>query len=45
MHQMRFDYKTYALPSLHHTDSGVNRRASDMAVPARWGAPLAAVWV
>ena len=29
---MRMDYKTYALPSVHHFNSIVNRRAPDMAI-------------
>ena len=34
---MRMDYKTYALTSVHHFDSSVNRRASDMAIQHRLG--------
>jgi hypothetical protein len=34
---MRIDYKTYALPSVHHFDSSVNRRAPDMAIQRRLG--------
>jgi hypothetical protein len=34
---MRIDYKTYALPSVHHINSIVNRRASDMAIQHRLG--------
>jgi hypothetical protein len=29
---MRIDYKTYALPSVHHFNSSFNRRAPDMAI-------------
>jgi hypothetical protein len=31
------DYKTYALTSVHHFDSSVNRRAPDMAIQHRLG--------
>jgi hypothetical protein len=31
------DYKTYALPSVHHFNSIVNRRAPDMAIQHRLG--------
>jgi len=34
---MRIDYNTYALPSVHHFNSSVNRRAPDMAVQHRLG--------
>jgi hypothetical protein len=34
---MRIDYKSYALPSVHHFNSIVNRRASDMAIQHRLG--------
>jgi hypothetical protein len=31
------DYKTYALPSVHHFNSSVNRRAPDVAIQHRLG--------
>ena len=34
---MRIDYNTYALPSVHHFNSSLNRRASDMAIQHRLG--------
>ena len=34
---MRMDYKTYALTSVHHFNSSVNRRAPDMAIQHRLG--------
>lgn len=34
---MRIDYKTYALPSVHHFNSSVNRRATNMAIQRRLG--------
>ena len=34
---MRIDCKTYALPSVHHLNSIVNRRAPDMAIQHRLG--------
>ena len=34
---MRIDYKTYALPSVHHFNSSVNRRAPDVAIQHRLG--------